>query len=71
MSEERYAEMMTVVTRLNAVGANLAKDADVHAMTMSQALGSLATRWRWRKGLDKGSPSRLTAFLSWRAPESR
>jgi selenide,water dikinase len=50
LNEERYAEMMTVVTRLNAVGADLAKDAQVHAMTDVTGFGLLGHAMEMAKG---------------------
>ena len=41
LSQDQYAEMMTSVTRLNTVGTDLGKDADIHAMTDVTGFGLL------------------------------
>ena len=41
LSQNHYAEMMASVTRLNTVGADLGKDADVHAVTDVTGFGLL------------------------------
>lgn len=41
LSQDQYAEMMTSVTRLNTVGADLGRDADVHAVTDVTGFGLL------------------------------
>jgi selenide,water dikinase len=50
LSEDRYAEMMTSMTRLNTVGADLGKDADVHAMTDVTGFGVLGHALEMARG---------------------
>jgi selenide, water dikinase len=61
LSQDQYAEMMTSVTRLNTVGADLGKDADVHAMTDVTGFGLLGHAMEMARGaglrlvIDNGS----------------
>ena len=48
--KDQYAEMMISVTRLNTVGAELGKDADVHAMTDVTGFGLLGHAMEMARG---------------------
>jgi selenide, water dikinase len=67
LSEDQYAEMMTSMTRLNTVGADLGKDADVHAMTDVTGFGVLGHALEMARGsglrlvIDDGSVPLLSA----------
>ena len=50
LSKDQYAEMMISVTRLNTVGAELGKDADVHAMTDVTGFGLLGHAMEMARG---------------------
>jgi len=50
LSQDQYAEMMASVTRLNTVGADLGKDADVHAMTDVTGFGLLGHAMEMARG---------------------
>ena len=50
LSEDQYAEMVTSMTRLNTVGADLGKDIDVHAMTDVTGFGLLGHALEMAKG---------------------
>ena len=48
LPQDAYDEMIASTTLLNRVGAELAKDRDVHAITDVTGFGCSATGWRWR-----------------------
>jgi selenide, water dikinase len=58
LSPEAYSEMMEVVTRLNVIGADLAQDRRVHAMTDVTGFGLLGHTLEMARGAG------LTAVLS-------
>ena len=48
LGQQAYAEMIASMTALNSIGAELARDPAVHAITDVTGFGLWVTPWRWR-----------------------